>query len=159
MPGGPGDKDNTMKKPTAEQSAAAATRRANFKALIKKVADMPETERLALTSGLIVNVQGRQLSPKNMCFVALQLPGATVVTGFRQWLAAGRAVRKGEHGAMIWVPCFGKSEGAPMPAPEGESAPSSEGDERRFIIGTVFDISQTDPLPAGKEAQETPCNA
>lgn len=45
--------------PTPEQKAKAADRRAKFRALWKKVADMPETDRLALSASVgIVNVEG-----------------------------------------------------------------------------------------------------
>ncbi len=67
-----------------------------------------------------------------------------MVGGFRQWKDKGRSVRKGEHGLMIWVPT-GKGEkaedGAPVPAAEA----GAEKEKRAgFIMGTVFDVTQTD---------------
>jgi hypothetical protein len=133
--------------PTPEQKAKAADRRAKFRALWKKVADMPEADRLALSARVgIVNVEGRPLSVGNQCLIALQCPGATVVGGFRQWLRQGRVVRKGEHGHMIWVPTArGKQE---EPEAISEEGGESEGGDVRFLVGTVFDIGQTEELGA-----------
>src|SRR5262249_5129698 len=50
------------------------------------------------------------LSAFNSCLVLRQLPNASMVGGFRQWLDKGRAVRKGEHGLMIWLPTKGKDD-------------------------------------------------
>jgi hypothetical protein len=64
-----------------------------------------------------------------------------LVGGFQQWKAHGRSVRKGAHGLMIWIPTKGKDE-PDKPTPE-----DAEGAVRRsgFVMGTVFDVSQTEP--------------
>jgi len=130
---------------TPEQKARRGERKAQFKALWKRVADMPEAERLALSAKAgIVTPDGHALSVRNQCLVAFQCPTATVVGGFRQWLKNGRQVRKGEHGAMIWVPIKAKSD----PSEDGEADEPTAGATTRFIIGTVFDISQTMEKPA-----------
>ena len=140
-----------MKKQlTAEQIEKRDARKAKFKALWAQVADMPaaERDRLAAVHG-IVTVEGRSLSGGNQMLLLLQIPGVSVVGGFRQWLKAGRCVAKGQHGAMIWCPAGArKSAGEPAaPGPvvevvsDGET--SAGGGDTRFIIGTVFDISQT----------------
>jgi N-terminal domain of anti-restriction factor ArdC len=132
------------RQPTAEQKQKAAERRERFTALAKHVADMTEDERGALVMklGAIVTCEGRALSPFNTCLVLTQLPTASMVGGFRQWIDKGRAVKKGEHGLMIWVPTKGK-EDADKPA---EPAAEVEGTAKRsgFIMGTVFDVSQTE---------------
>jgi hypothetical protein len=136
-----------MKTLTAEQIAKRDARRARFKALWKQVADMPELERIQLSNKLgIVTVEGRQLSLNNQCLLALQCPGASVVGGFRQWIAQGRAVMKGQHGHMIWCPT-GKPKQGEATEP---TAAEVEGSELRFIIGTVFDISQTQEIETGR---------
>ncbi len=124
-----------MKKQlTAEQQA----KRAQFKALWKQVGAMDEATREIECARLgYVNTEGRAFSGRNSMLLALQ-GGGTVFGGFRQWLAMGRAVRKGEHGKMIWVPCGKKAEST-----EGES---EAGGDTFFIIGTVFDIGQTDEV-------------
>ena len=58
----------------------------------------------------------------------------SIVGGFQQWRKQGRMVRKGEHGYMIWIPTHRKEEGAPE---------DDEG-ELNFIIGYVFDVTQTE---------------
>jgi hypothetical protein len=126
---------------TAEQKAKREERVKQFRAMWKQVADMPELERVQLANKVgIVTVEGRALSPRNQCLCAIQNPAVTVVGGFRQWLKQGRAVRKGEHGMMIWVPSIQSSNGN---GANGEDAPTTEADETRFFIGTVFDIGQT----------------
>ena len=143
-----------MKSLTPDQRATAAERRAKFKALWKEVAQMPDTDRPAMANKFgVVNPDGHPLSCKNMCLLFIQIPTATVCGGFRQWLKHGRAVKRGQHGAMIWVPLSARAreEGARGSATAGEVSdpgdPATESDSRqRFIIGTVFDISQTEAL-------------
>jgi hypothetical protein len=134
-----------MKKTlTPEQTAKRDARRAAFQALAKRIAAMSPTDREALAAqSPIVTIEGRALSPFNMCLVAMQLPAATVVGGFRQWLKAGRAVMKGQHGASIWVPCGAKS------APDESGETSTE--KTFFTAGTVFDVSQTSEIEDANE--------
>jgi hypothetical protein len=134
---------------TPEQKARRDERKAQFKALWKRVADMPEAERLALSAKVgIVTPDGHALSAHNQCLVAFQCSTATVVGGFRQWLKNGRQVRKGEHGAMIWVPIRVKSSDPSAPSEDGELREPAVSAATKFIIGTVFDISQTMEKPA-----------
>lgn len=133
-----------MKKTlTPEQTAKRDARRAAFQALAKRIASMTPTAREALASqSPIVNVEGRMLSSFNQCMIAMQLPAATVVGGFRQWLKAGRAVMKGQHGASIWVPCGAKTADA-----SGEQST----EKTFFTAGTVFDVSQTAEIEDANE--------
>ena len=136
----------TKRQPTEEQKQKAAERRERFRQLVKQLAAMPPTEREALAARLpgLVTCEGHALSFHNTLLVASQCPNATMVGGFRQWLKHGRCVRKGEHGLMIWVPKKkkGESEGGQDAAPQlGEKAEQSE---LRFLVGTVFDVSQTE---------------
>ena len=136
---------------TAEQQAARDARRAKFKALWKQVAAMPEIERQLMANKCgLVTCDGHPLSGGNTYLVILQCPGATVLGGFKQWQKHGRSVRKGEHGAMIWVPCGGRKNDSPLDGSNSVSAvtdgqPTGESDSR-FIVGTIFDISQTEEL-------------
>jgi antirestriction protein ArdC len=105
---------------------------------------MPEDERTALALSLceVVTVEGHVLSFHNACLLAMQTPAATVVGGFQQWRRAGRTVRKGEHGAMIWAPT--KRHGADdTPAADNGSELA---ERRHFIAVTVFDVAQTDAV-------------
>jgi hypothetical protein len=127
---------------TAEQIAKRDARREHFKRLWKQVPDMPENERLILSAKLgIVTCEGRELSVKNQCLLAFQCASVTVVGGFRQWLDKGRCVQKGQHGLMIWVPIGHKTT---EQLPDGNAIEHLE--KSGFIVGTVFDISQTAEL-------------
>ena len=132
-----------MKKQlTQTQIAARDERRQKFRAIVAQIAKMPEADRVALVGGGFTTVEGHPLSFKNQMLIALQLPHASVLGGFRQWIAAGRSVMKGQHGAMIWIPCGKKQDDGSVEAEEGESGP-------RFLTATVFDISQTQAIEAG----------
>lgn len=128
---------------TSEQQAASDARRKSFRELAGKIGRMTPAERGALAARLpcIATVEGRSLSPFNQCLIAAQCPTATLVGGFRQWIKAGRAVRKGEHGLALWVPTFAKADPGKL---DGET--SSADSETHFIMGTVFDVSQTDEI-------------
>ena len=128
---------------TTEQQAAREERRAAFRKLARQIGAMTAEERGRLSASLptIATVEGRILSVFNQCLVAAQCPNATLVGGFQQWIKAGRAVRKGEHGLAIWIPTHAKTDANAQP---GET--SSTDDETRFIMGSVFDVSQTDEI-------------
>lgn len=129
------------KEATPEQKAAAEARRAKFRGFAEKLAAMTDEQRAELSAqaGVVVTIEGRALSVKNAMLLVMQCPSVTMVGGFRQWINAGRCVRKGEKGLMIWVPTSKKEGGE-----SGEAAPKDEGEERtRFVMGTVFDVSQT----------------
>lgn len=133
------------REPTDAQRAAAKERREKFREIVKKLAAMSESDRAALAASLpaIATCEGRALSIHNQCLIAVQFPSATLVGGFRQWRKQGRSVRKGEHGLMIWVP-IAKGESATETS--GEFADEKPG----FIMGTVFDVSQTCELGASE---------
>ena len=102
----------------------------------KKLASLSEAEKQSLISrGLIATIEGRTLSVYNTILVYLQPNGlaTSVVGGYRQWLKAGRQVKKGEHGFTILIPVGKKDEGT------GDII-----EVARFYPATVFDISQTE---------------
>ena len=135
--------DNMRRQPTEEQKAKAAERRERFRELVKQVAAMNEDERTALVMkcGAIVSCEGRALSPLNSCLILTQFPTASMVGGFLQWKAHGRSVKKGENGLSIWVPTGRKDEREELK----EATDDSKGKRAGFIMGTVFDVSQTEP--------------
>jgi hypothetical protein len=150
-------------QPTAEQKARAAERRARFTELANRIAAMTDDQRAALTArvGAIVTCEGRALSVHNSCLLLTQLPTASMVGGFRQWQAHGRRVRKGEHGLMIWVPTSRKDEAAAptaAKAPPDANAGECEGEGKRaaFVMGTVFDVTQTEPTSEREQAEYAP---
>ena len=133
-----------MKKPaTQEQKDKAAERRAKMRELARSVSAMTPDERNSLAARMpVATIEGRTLSPFNCCFVTLQMSGATIVGGFRQWRTAGRAVRKGERGLSLWVPLKRET-----------SEDNGEADDVRFMLGTVFDVSQTEEVEGGLEQE------
>ena len=138
------------RQPTAEQKQAAAERRQKLRALVARIAKMGDAERAQITQGLATTIDGHVLSFKNQMLLALQLPRATVVGGFRQWIKAGRMVQKGQHGASIYVPT-----GTSKPTDEPSETEIENGGPR-FLLATVFDISQTQPFDAAQNDTDEP---
>lgn len=142
----------TMKRVlTPEQKEKSESRKLRFRELVKRVAAMTDEQKAQLTSqmGCVMTCEGHAMSLCNTMLLLIQTGGTvSMVGGFRQWIKQGRCVRKGEHGHMIWVPTGGKANDVPLDGSTSNSAvvdgePAGESD-RRFIIGTVFDIGQTD---------------
>ena len=82
-------------------------------------------------------------SLNNLLLIIAQCPHASQVAGFRAWQEKGRQVRKGEKALRI----FGYS----TKTIREEDADTGEQVERRiprFPVLSVFDISQTDAIPA-----------
>ncbi len=117
------------------QEKSKMSRKDRISILRKKLASLSPMQRQAIADKLgIVTVEGRSLSTCNQVLLALQLPNPTIVGGFKQWLKAGRYVRKGEHGALIFFPVGQKDENGDVE------------DAEKFFVAAVFDISQTDEL-------------
>lgn len=127
------------KELTPEQIARREEKRAAVRQIAARIKAMSEADRInfACKYGLRT-IEARELSPFNQCLVLFQNPDASCVGGFRQWIKNGRAVRKGERGLSIWVPTGRKSEN-----PE---TGDTETDKVGFVLGTVFDIAQTDEI-------------
>jgi len=138
---------------TPEQRAQAEQRRNRFRGLARQIAAMGPEARAEFAARVNpTTVDGHPLSVHNACLLAAQLASVTLVGGFRQWRRAGRHVRKGEHGLALWVP-----RGTPKSEPNDPEA-DSEVEGVRFLIGTVFDVSQTeadgDGEPGAEESAE-----
>jgi len=137
-----------MRQATEEQKQQANQKRAKFRILWRKVAAMSDEDRAHLAESMpIVTVEGHALSIHNECLIAFQSVAqrpVTVVGGFRQWQKQGRSVKKGEHGFMIWIPKMQKKEQPTQEPIQAETQePSSSETVEAFLIGYVFDISQT----------------
>ena len=110
-----------------------------IKQLRNYLSTMDDAQRQELASKVgIVSIDGHSFSITNQCLMAFQNPDVTIVGGFNQFKQAGRMVKKGEHGMVIFYPSARKNEET------GE-------DDINFYCGTVFDISQTQ-LMAEKES-------
>jgi hypothetical protein len=112
--------------------------------IAKRIAAMPEAERQAVAASIpaILTIEGHPLSVRNSIMLSMQHPGITIVGGFRQWLAEGRCVRKGEKASYILHPCKRKQD--------------SDTEEAGvwFREAAVFDVSQTEALPEGARKAE-----
>ncbi len=88
---------------------------------------------------VVTTIDGHCLSRYNTIMCYMQAPKAppVIVGGYRQWLAAGHQVNKGERGMTILFPVGPKEK-----TEDDEDVVSAE----RFLCATVFDISQTSEI-------------
>jgi N-terminal domain of anti-restriction factor ArdC len=139
-----------MKQLTEQQLAARDERRTHFRALVKQLAELTDEERAARLRGFGFIKLSTQApySPANSLLIAFQSANVarpTILGGFAEWLKKGRAVRKGEHGYMIWIPMGAKKQEVQAVDTSGAlTTMLQEASDVRFFIGTVFDISQTE---------------
>lgn len=128
-------KTKEKRKLTPAQKEAVKQKREWLKSLTK------QAEAHGDPDWPVVTVEGHALSPTNCVLAIMQCPVAKTVGGFRQWKKHGRQVMKGQKGIAIWFPCKTRQEDGD----EGEG--DGETQSRAFFrVGTVFDISQTEPL-------------
>lgn len=111
--------------------------------------------RVRSTNGLARYSFGNQL------LIAMQRPEATYVAGFRAFLALDRCVRKGERAIRILAPMIvGRRDEQPgKEEPEPGEEKSEKAETLTVFRGvSVFDVSQTDPLPGREPVPlEPPC--
>ena len=122
----------------------------------KTLSEMTEEQRQAVADKFgIVTVEGHLLTPHNQCFLVTQSEiNFSIVGGFQHlprlasgkagWKKAGRIVRKGEHGFLIFVPAKAKQE--------NNSEMISNEEDVHFFTATVFDISQTEVIAKSEAA-------
>jgi antirestriction protein ArdC len=133
-----------MRKPNPNRERAQS--------IARQIANMTEEQKaIWLQRAPVLRADGSALSGKNNLLAMMQLDSATMVAGFDQWLKLGRAVRKGSAALYIFAPSRGKSKAEAEPAapgkPAGELA-AEAAESVRFLMVPVFDISQTDAVPA-----------
>jgi hypothetical protein len=106
----------------------------------------------------IRNANGHELSLFNQCLLIHQFTGVSIVGGFQQWREQGRRVMKGARALAIWIPLH-KGDASAEPEPSDESdATGSDGESAgrsRFIVGNVFDISQTESAADAERTAKT----
>lgn len=127
-----------MKKEDAKQLAETA--------IVALMEELKAGRSETLVKYLDTMSRFHQYSWNNCMLIALQMPEATFVAGFKRWLQLGRHVRKGGTGIGIMAPLvYRRAEDA-----YSDSARASEQEHeggravRGFKIVHVFDISQTD---------------
>ena len=128
-----------------------AERRAADRELAKQA-----VEQLKSSDGwlawLRVRSQFHRYSLANQLLIAMQMPSASRVAGFRAWLKLGYAVRRGERALRIWVPL--PPSKAALEAWERAGADPASRPRTRFKLGPVFDRSQVDALPPPAQPAE-----
>jgi len=137
-----------MKFTDDEKKVYREAKKQKIIALRKMLSQMSDDQRQALAEKFgIVTVEGHSLTPYNQCFLVAQAPiNFTIIGGFQQWRKSGRMVKKGEHGFLILVPSV------PAKVQDVDNyILSNDDDDIKFFAGTVFDITQTEPL--NKELQ------
>jgi len=114
-------------------------KKAKIKELRDKLKSLDDATRNdMLKNGHIMTIEGKSLSDKNTLLLLFQGVRDSIVGGYQQWKRAGRQVKKGEHGAVIWFPSNFKKVNDDGEESEGTS----------FFTGTVFAQSQTEELAA-----------
>ena len=113
--------------------------------LSAKVAKLSDDQRKALADKLIsvFNPQGHQLTLHNTILLNMQSgrEDLTIVAGFKQWINAGRVVRKGESSlGFIQVPIYKRN------GDNEDDSSEKSGKPVYFKLVPVFDVSQTDEL-------------
>jgi len=116
-------------------------------------------ERLMTAEGWQAAMQRRawmrRYSFRNFMLILQQCPDATDVRSLREWNAAGRHVRKGEHAIRIWAPSIRKQDLTAGPNDVGGDEADHDGDNQvtvRFFLVSVFDVSQTEGTPLPRTA-------
>ncbi|MGN0886091.1 MAG: ArdC family protein [Candidatus Spyradenecus sp.] len=142
---------HTRKTAAAEKKTSKAKETGTK--LLEIVKKMTEEQRAQIIAkvGAVLTVEGHPLSEMNTLFcyadrVAKQHAPLSIVGGFSQWKKHGRIVKKGEKGMVI---CFPSTRA--MKNEDGEALTDEAGNEKTytaFYFGYVFDISQTEELPA-----------
>ena len=87
---------------------------------------------------------------RNQLLIGMQCPSAADVAGFVEWAERGRQVREGEEGLLIFAPRTRKAA-VDASGQVLDRAPEPGEESTRKMCGvkvaSVFDISQTDPMP------------
>jgi N-terminal domain of anti-restriction factor ArdC len=118
-------------KTRAKPRTTPEERRAKVDALAKRYQDWLAEQEDGALAYLAARFDG--YSQRNACLIGMQRPEATDVRGYREWLAHGRQVRKGEQGIQILAPITKRTE-------------DGDGELVAVRVAYVFDVTQTDPV-------------
>ena len=100
--------------------------------------------------GLATRLPGEDFA--NILLIHAQRPGATLVRDYQQWTAAGRQVRKGEHGIAIFaVPPRPRAQRQDQDQDQDQDEPGPAWREADRVT-SVWDLSQTTGPPASDDA-------
>jgi len=133
--------------PAAKTRPSVAQRAERREADRRRIAEA--VEQLQSESGwqrwLATRRHFHSYSFQNQLLIALQMPEATRVAGFRRWLELGYCVGKGEHGIRIMAPCPPSKKALERWRERG--ADPDKKPRTHFRSVAVFDRSQVEPLP------------
>lgn len=123
---------NALNRTLERRAARAAT-------LAAQVAPEPEPADVLPYSG--AQDLSAKYSQGNVLRILAACPTATDTRGFHQWQEAGRAVKKGEKGILIYTPAGTRTD--------------KDGNERTMVRKAyVWDVSQTEPIKAFRARQD-----
>ena len=133
--------------------------------LRQEIAQLRDSDRWAAALAAVVRFHHYSLN--NILLIMSQMPTATQVAGYRMWQAAGRQVRKGEKGLRIYGYSTKRvrdtDEATDTNANGTDDAGTDDGSRIvvRFPVLSVFDVSQTDPIPGAQQPEDLaqPLNA
>ena len=150
----------TNRKPTEEQKAAAAAKRAELcrrTAPFKGIVEMNREARFAEMDGASPDTVAKILAgvpakfrgcyTLNACLEVIyrEQTGQTEFHTFRDWKAKGYSVKRGEHGFMLWS--TPKTFSFETGAVDANGDPEKETVER-YAIAYVFHAGQVEPIKA-----------
>jgi hypothetical protein len=96
----------------------------------------------------------------NTLMIWVQKRDATKVAGMRKWREKNRGIKKGAKAIFIWVPVSSPKRGeTDEGSPDEVDTTATQAPRRftsRFILGKVFDISDTYALTAAGDIPDTP---
>ena len=98
--------------------------------------------------GLATRLPGEDFA--NILLIHAERPGATLVRDYQQWTAAGRQVRKGEHGIAIFaIPPRPRAQRQDQDQDQDEPGPAWREADR---VTYIWDLSQTTGPPLSDDA-------
>lgn len=117
-----------------------------IKAFASQISTMTEQERADIAARMpVLTIAGHVISARNTVLLSMQSTEPhTIIGGFRQWIEAGRCVRKGEKAAYILRPVIRK--GKEGKEDESNADKDSEDGARFFVSVPMFDVAQTEEL-------------
>ena len=128
---------STMPKTSTKRKVSAEDYAAKIQDLRDRFDEWSEDQDEATLALLVALHDG--YSERNSLLIAMQDPEATDVSGYKEWLARGRQVRKGEHGIAILAPAGHRDE------EKNDAGEVTTKGRQFFRLAYVFDVRQTDP--------------
>jgi hypothetical protein len=146
---------NSDKHTPQQREAGEASRREALEQMHRDLAEKLATfdDRDAWQRWLKFASGFHQYSFSNSCLIYMAKPDATLVAGYRTWLAKGHQVRRGEKSIPILAPV---TRLVPLEDANGNPVLDTNGRPMTGVrVAHVFDASQVDPPPQTERPQPT----